>query len=111
MSDLREDIPRIIRTLTGYHHMTLAELGRQIGLSGTRMSEKMHGRSPFTVEQIGAMAEALDVDPGVWFDEPENALLYLRRPEPESQNWKRTDPPAVAALPAVSDDEAAVRVA
>lgn len=42
-----------------------------------KFSDRMNGRSKFTLDEVEAMARVLGFGPGVWFDEPEAVMSYL----------------------------------
>jgi plasmid maintenance system antidote protein VapI len=57
--------------------MSGSKLATHLGMSRQRFSERMNGRSKFTLDEVSVMSAALGVAPAVWFDEPENALNHL----------------------------------
>lgn len=78
MGNVIDQVSHITRTLCAYRGISPSALGLRIGLTRQTMSNKMSGKTPFALAEIVAMAEELDVDPKVWFDEPEKALSYLK---------------------------------
>lgn len=105
-------INTILRVLLGYRNLTMAELAGRLGMKAYNMSNRVTGRAPFTVADLRQMAEVLDVEPGVWFDEPENVFQYLKKqPQPDFRTGSGQTQPELAALPAPADAEAATLVA
>lgn len=60
-----------------YRGVTASQLAHHLGMSRQRFSERMNGRSKFTLDEVATMATALAVSPAVWFDEPEHALTHV----------------------------------
>lgn len=78
MAEVLEQVGFIVRILCTFRGMSLAELSAEVGFTRQTMSNKLNGHTKFTFDEILGLADALDVDPRVWFDDPENALSYLR---------------------------------
>jgi transcriptional regulator with XRE-family HTH domain len=89
MADVLDQVTTIVRILCAYRGITPAELGLEIGMSRQTMSNKMRCHTRFTLEEVVAMADALDVDAKVWFAEPDQALDYLK-PRPKKDGDFRT---------------------
>lgn len=73
-----EQLATTIRVLCGYHGISVADLARRIGTNPHYLSNRMLGKIRWNSGDLRQMADALDVEPAVWFDAPENALKYLR---------------------------------
>jgi hypothetical protein len=72
--DLKDRVRLVARMLLAMHPMTQLELGRQLGLPATPIRNRLQGRTPFTVDEIGRMTEIFGVSPEVFFAGP-SALI------------------------------------
>ena len=69
-----ERVRLVVRMLLGMNEMSEIELGRRLGLPRTSIYNRMQGRTPFTVAEVGAMAELFGIPPGAFLAVP-SALL------------------------------------
>jgi hypothetical protein len=92
-SPIQDRVPRIVNILLAYRGLSARQLASKIGLSPQKFSDRMNGRSRFTLEEAEQMAAVLGVGPGVWFDEPEAVMAYLSGgASPEANNrWTSPD--------------------
>jgi transcriptional regulator with XRE-family HTH domain len=73
----RQNIPTVVRTLMQWRRVTRAQVMTATGMSKPTLSERLSGKSPFKDYELLALADLLDVDPGVFFRSPE-ALISSR---------------------------------
>jgi transcriptional regulator with XRE-family HTH domain len=108
MADVLDQVTTIVRILCAYRGITPAELGLEIGMSRQTMSNKMRCHTRFTLEEVVALADALDVDPKVWFAEPDQALEYLKPQSPKGGDFRtgRTIGDAAATVSAEQEGAA-----
>lgn len=73
-----EDRARLVlRHVMGYRGMTGAELGRRVGVTRETVSAKMKGSSILSISDLHRFAEALDIEPQVFFLEPDDAVRWV----------------------------------
>lgn len=73
LSDIRRSVPAMnlsrpsvaaeIRAAMGRANITQSQLADRITLSPHRLSQRLNGKAPFTLDQLIEIGEALDVDP------------------------------------------------
>ncbi len=70
-----QQISAVIRRLMDERHIGVNELGRRLGKSSGRISEKLSNRSTWKFEELFSIADALGVSPSYIVDE----LMSVRR--------------------------------
>lgn len=73
----RNRVVRIMKILLAYREMAAKDLANRAGISPGSLSDRMHGRSKITLDDLEMWAKALDVSGAVWFSEPEDVLMSV----------------------------------
>lgn len=66
----RRNIPRAVKLLMEWRGVKREQVLAVTGMSKPTLSERLSGKSPFKDYELIALAELLDVDPGVFFRDP-----------------------------------------
>lgn len=74
------DIPRVTKMLLGIMGATARDLGQASGLSESKMSERLSGKTPIRAHELAAWADYLGVDPGLFFANPAELRKRLITP-------------------------------
>lgn len=70
----RQVMPKMIRVLLAAREQTSSAAAAALGMSPGSFSERMSRKARFTAEEVGMLAEFLDVDPGLLYKAPEEAF-------------------------------------
>ena len=70
-AEARRDIPKVIRLLLAVSGTRAKDLGEALGVSEQSMSERLTGKTRISSEEIAACALFFDVDPGVFYRDPD----------------------------------------
>src|SRR5215217_7766822 len=73
-SEVEANVRIVVRMLMAARGIRPAELALKLGVSKTAIFNRLGGQKPFTLSELGAMAELFDVPPAVLLAGP-NALL------------------------------------
>lgn len=74
----RQDVPKVARILLAVTRHTAKDLAQATGLSESQVSERLSGKTRITADELAAFAGFLDVDPGVFFHDPESFREMFR---------------------------------
>jgi hypothetical protein len=77
-SQVEENVRLVARMIMAARGVRPAELALRLGVSKTAMFNRLGGSKPFTVAEVGIMAEFLDVPPAVFLAGP-NAMIQSAR--------------------------------
>lgn len=72
----RRVLPKTVRVLLEVRGESLAAAAEAIDLSPASFSERMTGKTRMSIDEAAALADFLQVEPGVLFEAPER-LLHL----------------------------------
>lgn len=99
--DLNDRVRLVVRVLLAMQRMTQLELGRQLGLPPTPIRNRMQGRTPFTVSEIGQMSQIFGIPPDAFFVGPSALIGAAAKPRADTASYRpaRSVPVATARPP------------
>lgn len=71
---VRQQMGRVVRMVMKARSVTGKELARLLHLSEAAVSDRLAGRIAFRADELKLLAQSLDVEPGVFFSDPESLL-------------------------------------
>ena len=80
-SPIEDNVRAAVKMLLAYRGRRVAELAVRLGVSKTSISNRLNGSKPFTVAEVGEMADFFDVPPSVFLAGP-TALIRTGPGEP-----------------------------
>lgn len=75
--ETQDRIRRTLRLLLAARDMNAGQLADKLGMNKQQMSNRITGRTHWSIDLLEDIARVLEVRPAVWFDEPQNALSHL----------------------------------
>ena len=70
----RRDVPKVVRMLLAVSGRTARELAEATGMSESKVSERLSGKTRISSDELASWAAFLEVDPGLLYRSP----TYLR---------------------------------